>query len=68
MGHRELRVVLPLDLSNERYASIVHTVFSVLEAAGIADGSSILVDGSVTDAEMNKVFDAHNARYPWGDG
>ena len=67
MDHRELQIRLPGDLPNDRYASITHAVFSVLDAAGVAEDSAILVDERVTDAELNESFDRHNARYPWGD-
>jgi hypothetical protein len=64
--HRKLTIKLPPDLSNERYAVITHTVFSVLEAAGVGDASSVFVDEAATDAELNDAFDEHSERYPWG--
>jgi hypothetical protein len=66
MGHRELRIKLPADLPNDRYATIVHTVFSVLDAAGVAEASSVLVDDGATDPELNAAFDRHSEQYPWG--
>jgi hypothetical protein len=68
MEHRELTIRVAGDLPNERYASITHTVFSVLDAAGVAEGSLLLVDAAITDAELNESFDRHNAWYLWGDG
>lgn len=66
MGHRELRIKLPADLPNDRYATITHTVFSVLEVAGIAEESSVLVDDTATDIALNADFDRHGEQYPWG--
>lgn len=66
MGHRELWIKLPADLPNDRYATIAHTVFSVLDAAGVADVSSVLVDYAATDTDLNAAFDRHSEQYPWG--
>lgn len=66
MGHRELRIKMPANLPNDRYATITHAVFSVLDAAGVADQSSVLVDDSATDTELNAAFDRHSEQYPWG--
>jgi hypothetical protein len=66
MNPRELRVTLPADLPNEQYATITHAVFSVLDAAGVADTSSVLVDATATDHDLNEAFDRHSEQYPWG--
>jgi hypothetical protein len=66
MDHRELRITLPADLPNDRYATITHALFCVLDAAGVAAASSVLVDTAATDAELNAAFDRHSEHYPWG--
>lgn len=66
MGHRELRIELPADLPNDRYAAITHAVFSVLDAAGVAGESSVLVDDTATDGALNAAFDRLSGQYPWG--
>ncbi|MEV8442080.1 hypothetical protein AB0425_32275 [Actinosynnema sp. NPDC051121] len=66
MNPRELRIELPSDLPNDRYATITHAVFSVLDVAGIADQSLVRVDALVTDGELNDDFDRHSEHYPWG--
>ena len=66
MNSRELRIELPSDLPNDRYATITHAVFSVLDVAGIADTSSVLVDAIATDPDLNEAFDRHSDQYPWG--
>lgn len=62
VGHRELRIKLPADLLNDRYAIITHAVFSILDVAGVAEESSVLVDDTATDPELNAAFDRHCAR------
>jgi hypothetical protein len=59
--HREVVVKLPRGVSNGQYAAIAHAVFSVLDVAGLADGSSVVPDRLVTDWEMNAAFDRHRA-------
>ncbi|WP_309111958.1 hypothetical protein [Saccharothrix sp.] len=66
MGYRELRLKLPSDLPNDRYAALTHAVFALFGVAGVAHASSILVDADVTDSELNEAFDRHSAQYPWG--
>ncbi|MEV8440454.1 hypothetical protein AB0425_23995 [Actinosynnema sp. NPDC051121] len=66
MNPRELRVELPPDLSNDKYATITHAVFSVLEVAEIAEGSMVRVDRAATDSDLSDNFDRHSEQYPWG--
>jgi geranylgeranyl pyrophosphate synthase len=67
MEYRDLVIRLPGDLPDDRYASITHTVFSILDALELAEVSSLLVDDVITDADLNRHFDLHNQRYAWGD-
>ena len=66
MDHRELRIKLPTDLPNDRYASITHAVFAVLAVAGVAETSSLLIDDAAADADLNEAFDRLTEHYPWG--
>ncbi len=66
MNPRELRIELPPDLPNDRYATITHAVFSVLDVAGIAEESMVRVDELATDSDLNDDFDRHSEQYPWG--
>ncbi|MCR6488372.1 hypothetical protein M8542_36635 [Amycolatopsis sp. OK19-0408] len=67
MESREIRVLLPIDVPQGRYAAIVHAVAGVLDAAGVVAASSIVVDHVACDAELNAAFDQFSAAYPWSD-
>lgn len=66
MNPHELRIELPPDLLNDKYATITHAVFSVLDVAGIAEESMVRVDGLATDSDLNDDFGRHSEQYPWG--
>ncbi len=67
MEMREFRVRLAPDVPLARFATIVHAVAGVLDAAGLAATSSIVVDDSVHDQELNEAFDQFSALYPWSN-
>ncbi|WP_406639103.1 hypothetical protein [Amycolatopsis sp. WGS_07] len=64
---REIRVRLPHRVQAHQYASIVHAVAAVLHTAGLMAGSSIVVDKTTRDGDLNDSFDQFSALYPWSD-
>lgn len=64
LAARAVLVKPQTDLPVECYAAITHAIFGVLDAAGLADCSSIVNDRSVSDAEPNAAFDWRSEDYP----
>ncbi|MDX3187773.1 hypothetical protein PV458_05125 [Streptomyces sp. MN03-5084-2B] len=77
MESREFRVQLPVDVPPAQYAAIVHAVAGVLDAAGVVAGvldaagvvagSSISVDHTARDEDLNDGYDHFSVHYPWSD-
>lgn len=58
-------VKLPLSVSNQQYAALLHAIFSVVNVAGLAEVSSVVSDEAVTDAVLNAEYDRLSIHYPW---